>query len=73
MTEEETQNFILKDPNNEILNLYKDNKDLVKTHHHVRVVLNKPIDPMFNFTELVLTNVTRTDKEIEYLWIIKIL
>jgi hypothetical protein len=37
------------------------------THYHVKVVLNKPIDPMINRTDLVLTDVIRTDKEIEYL------
>ncbi len=40
------------------------------THCHVRVVLNNLIDPMTNFIELVLTNVIRTDKEIEYLFFI---
>jgi hypothetical protein len=53
LTEDEIQNFTLKDPNNEILNLYYGNRDLTKTQYHVRVVLNKPSDPRFNFTELL--------------------
>jgi hypothetical protein len=67
LTEEDIQIFTLKDPKNEILNLYKDNRDLFRTHYHVRVVLNNPIDPKLNFPESVLTNVITTDKEIEYL------
>ncbi len=50
LKEKEIQNFTLKDPNNEILNLNNGNKDLTKTQYHVRVVLNYPIDPMFNST-----------------------
>ncbi len=57
MTKEEIQKFTLKDPKHEIINLYKDNRDLLKTHYHIRVVLKNPIDPMFNCTELVLTNI----------------
>ncbi len=38
LTEEEIQKFTLKDPNNEIINSYKDNRDLLKTHYHVKVV-----------------------------------
>jgi hypothetical protein len=49
------------------INLFKDNRDLLKTHYHVKVVLNDPIDPIFNRTELVLSDDIRTDKEIEYL------
>jgi hypothetical protein len=67
LTVEEIQKFTLKDPKNEILDFYNGNRDLTKTQYHVRVVLNKPIDPIFSFTELVLTSVIRTDKKIEYL------
>ncbi len=67
LTEKEIQKITLKDPKNKIINLNKDNRDLLRTHYHVRVVLNKPIDPRFNHIELVLTDVVRTDKEIEYL------
>jgi hypothetical protein len=49
LTEKEIQSFTLKDPNNEILNLYNRNKDLTNTQYHVRVVLNNRIDPIFNF------------------------
>jgi hypothetical protein len=67
LTEEEIQKYTLKDPNNEIINSYKDYRYLLRTHYHVKVVLNKPIDPMGNRTELVLTDVIRTDKELDYL------
>jgi hypothetical protein len=67
LTDEEIQKFTLKDPNNEIINSYEDNRDLLKTYYHVKVVLNKAIDPIFNRTELVLTDIIRTDKEIKHL------
>jgi hypothetical protein len=51
LTEEETQKFTLKDPKNKILNLHKDSREFFRTYYHVRVVLNNPIDPMFNCIE----------------------
>jgi hypothetical protein len=75
LTEEEIQKYTLKDPNHETINSYKDNRDLLKTHYHVKLVLNGPIDPRINCTELVLTSVIRTDKEMKYprnMYIIKI-
>jgi hypothetical protein len=56
--------YLLKDPNNQIINSYKDNRDLLKTHYHVEF---GPIDPRINCTKLVLTDVIRTDKEMKYL------
>jgi hypothetical protein len=67
LTDEEIQKFTLKDPKNKIINLYKDNRELLKTHYHLKLVLNGPIDPRVNCTELVLTDVIRTDKEMKYL------
>jgi hypothetical protein len=42
LTEEEIKKYTLEDPKNKIINLYKDNRDLLKIHYHVRVVLKKP-------------------------------
>ncbi len=67
LTEEEIPKFISKDLNNEIIDSYRDNRDLLKTHYHVKVVSNKPIDPMVNRTELVLTDGIKTEKEVEFL------
>jgi hypothetical protein len=52
LNEEEIQNYILSDPNNEIMIFIK-KKELFNTHYYIRVVLNNPIDPMFNFTEII--------------------
>ncbi len=38
LNEEEIQNFILSDPNNEIINLYQDKKDLFRMHYYIRVI-----------------------------------
>ncbi len=67
LTEEEIQKYTLKDTRNVIINSYKDNRDLVKINYHVKLVLNGPIDPHITCTELVLTDVIRTDKEMKYL------
>ncbi len=34
-------------------------------HYRIRVVLNSPIDPMFNYPEIFLSNVIKTSKEIK--------
>ncbi len=67
LKEEEIQKYTLKDPKNKIINLYKDNRDLLNTYYHVRVVLNKTIDQRFNCIELVSTDVIKTDKKVEFL------
>jgi hypothetical protein len=37
LTEEEIQKYTLTDPNNNIINSYKNNKDLLQAHSHVKV------------------------------------
>ncbi len=37
-------------------------------HYNIRVVLNNLTDPMCNFPQLLLTNVIRTSKEINYMY-----
>jgi hypothetical protein len=51
-TEEEIQKYTMKDPKNDMINSYKDNRDILKKHYRVRVVLNGPIEPQINCTEL---------------------
>jgi hypothetical protein len=67
LTEEEIQNYILTDPNSEIINLYKNKKELFKKHYYIRVVLNNPINTIFNFPEIFLSNVIKTSKDIKIL------
>jgi hypothetical protein len=45
---------------------YTDNKDLLRAHYHVKVVLNGPIDPRINCTELILTDLVRSEKEMKF-------
>ena len=66
LTEEEIKNYTL-DPNNEIINSYKNNKDLFRAHYYVKVVLNGPVDTCINCIELILTDVIRSDKEMTFL------
>ena len=67
LTEEEIKNYTLTDPNNEIINSYKNNKDLFRAHYYVKVVLNGPVDTCINYTELILTDVIKSEKEMIFL------
>ncbi len=64
LNEEEIQKF--SDPDIEIINLYQEKKQF-RMHNYIRVVLNKPMDPKFNFPELYLENIIRTNKGIKFL------
>ena len=66
LTEEEIKNYTL-DPNNEIINSYKNNKDLFRAHYYIKVVLNGPVDTCINCIELILTDVIKSDKEMTFL------
>jgi hypothetical protein len=50
-----------------MMNSYQDKKELFEMHYNIRVVLNNPIVPIFDFPELCLTRVIRTSKEIKFL------
>ena len=67
LAEEEVQNYILSDPNNEIFKFYQYKGELFKIHYHLKVVLHNPIDPIFNFPELLFSRVIRTNHEINFL------
>ena len=67
LNDEEIQNYILSDPNNEIINLYQDKIELFRMHYYIKVVLNNAIDPRFNCPEIFLSRVIRKNKEIKFL------
>ncbi len=64
---QEIKNYIVSDPNNEIMNLCQNEKELFNKHNYIRVVLNNPIDRIFNFPETFLSHVIKTSKEIKHL------
>ncbi len=51
LTEEEIQNYILSDPNNEIMNLYQDKRERFNMHYYIINTSNHPIDQIINFLE----------------------
>ena len=63
LNEEEIQNYILSDPENEIMTFYQDKRELFQMHYYIKVVLHNPIDPMFNFPEIFFSSVIRTSDE----------
>jgi len=67
LNEEEIQNYILSDPENEIVLFYKDKRELFESHYYIKVVLNNPIDREYNFPEIFFSHVIKTDREINFL------
>ena len=67
LNEEEIQNYILSDPENEIVIFYKDKRELFESHYYIKVVLNNPIDRQYNFPEIFFSSVIRTSDEIKLL------
>ena len=47
--------------------LYYHNKENFNFYNHFKVVLNHPIDPMYNFPQKILTRVINTNEELKYL------
>ena len=67
LNEEEIQNFSLCDETNGVYNLWKTQREIFNIYYHVKVILNHPINPDFNFPRLNLTRVIQTKQEIKYL------
>ena len=67
LNEEEIQNYIISDPKNEIVIFYQDKKELFESHYFIKVVLNNPIDREYNFPELNLLHIIKTNNEINFL------
>ena len=67
LNEEEIQNFSLCDENNGVFNLWKTQREIFNIYYHVKVILNHPINPDFNFPRLNLTRVIQSTQEIKYL------
>jgi hypothetical protein len=49
------------------MNFYQDKKELFNAHYNIKVVLNNPIDPMFNLPEIGLCHVFKSSKDIKIL------
>jgi hypothetical protein len=49
LNEEAIQNYILSDPNNEIMNLYQDKTELFRIYYYIKVVLNNVIIQSLTF------------------------
>ena len=67
LNEEEIQNYILSDPENEIVIFYKDKRELFESHYYIKVVLNNPIDREFNFPVLNLLHIIKSKNIINFL------
>jgi hypothetical protein len=67
LNEEEIQNYIISDPKNEIVIFYQDKKELFESHYFIKVVLNNPIDREYNFPELNLLHIIKSNNEINFL------
>jgi hypothetical protein len=46
------------------MTFYQEKKELFSTHYYIKVLSNNPIDPMFNFPEVVLSHVLEKIKKL---------
>ena len=61
------QRYINRHKKNEIVIFYQDKKELFELHYYIKVVLNNPIDREYNFPELNLLHIIKSNNEINFL------